>query len=148
MWSWSILRKKFTKLSFAHCNLLVYALSVWDPYLQKNIAKTEAVQRRVVRFILSRFRNTSSVNSMLEALGWPTLEQRQTCRLLILYKIQSGLAHCPTLKAKLVPLPSHQWHAHDKQFTLLTTRTVTVLSITEAPPSSQKTSETWTHYPW
>ena len=61
---------------------------------------------------------------MLEALGWPTLEQRrQTCRLLMLYKIQSGLAHCPTLKAKLVPLPSCQRLAHDKQLTLLTTRT-------------------------
>ena len=61
---------------------------------------------------------------MLEALGWPTLEQRrQTCRLLMLYKIQSGLAHCPSLKAKPVPLPSRQRHTHDKQFTLLTTRT-------------------------
>ena len=62
----------------------------------------------------------SSVNNMLEALGWPTLEQRrQTCRLLMLYKIQSGLAHCPTLKAKLVPLPSrHPWqtaHSADHQ---------------------------------
>ena len=61
---------------------------------------------------------------MLEALGWPTLEQRcQTCRLSMLYKIQSGLAHCPTLKAKLAPLPSHQLRTHDTQFTLLTTRT-------------------------
>ena len=52
--------------------LLEYAASVWDPYSQKNIAKIEAVQRRVARFILNRFR---CVNSMLEALGWPTLEQ-------------------------------------------------------------------------
>ena len=44
----------------------------------------------------------------------------QTCRL---YKIQSGLAHCPTLKSKLVPLPPRQWHTHNKQLTLLTTRT-------------------------
>ena len=54
----------------------MYAVSVWDPYSQKNIAKTEAVQRQVARFILSRFRNTSSVNSMLEALGWPTGNNR------------------------------------------------------------------------
>ena len=60
--------------AFVH-PLLEYAASVWDPYSQKNIAKTEAVQRQVARFILSRFRNTSSVNSMLEALGWFTLEQ-------------------------------------------------------------------------
>ena len=104
--------------------LLEYAASVSDPYSQKNTAKIEAVQRRAVRFVLNRFRNTSSVNNMLEALGWPTLEQRrQTCRLLMLYKIQSGLAHCPTVKAKLVPLPSRQRHTHDKQLTLLTART-------------------------
>ena len=29
----------------------------------------------VARFVLNRFRNTSSVNNMLEALGWPTQEQ-------------------------------------------------------------------------
>ena len=101
-------------------------LSVWDPYSQKNIAKIEVVLRRAARFILNQFRNTSSVNNMLEALGWPTLEQRrQTCRLLMLYKIQSGLARCPTLKvkAKLVPLPSRQRRTHDKQPTLLTSRT-------------------------
>ena len=55
--------------------LLEYAASVWDPYSQKNIAKIEAVQRQAARFILSWFRNTSSVNNMLEALGWPMLEQ-------------------------------------------------------------------------
>ena len=80
--------------------LLEYAASVWDPYSQKNIAKIEAVQRRAARFVLNRFRNTSSVNNMLEAL-------------LMLYKIQSGLAHCPTLKAKLVP--SH--HINDVPMT-------------------------------
>ena len=47
----------------------------------------------------------------------------QTCRLLMLFKIQSGLAHCPTLKSKLVPLPSRQRHTHDKKLPLLTTRT-------------------------
>ena len=57
-------------------------------------------------------------------VGWPLLEQRrQTCRMLMLYKIQSGLAHCPTLKARLVPLPSRQRRIHDKHFTQLTTRT-------------------------
>ena len=84
----------------------------------------EAVQRRAACYILNGCRNTSSVIPMLETLGWPTLEQRRpTCRLLMLYKIQGGLAHCPTLKAKLVPLPSRQRCTHDKQLTLLTTRT-------------------------
>ena len=57
--------------------LLEYAASVWDPYSQKNIAMIEAVESRAARFVLNRFRNTSSVNNILEALGWPTLEQRR-----------------------------------------------------------------------
>ena len=56
---------------------------------------------------------------------WASLRWSNDARLvdLMLYKIQSGLAHCPTLKAKLVPLPSRQRRTHDKQLTLLTTRT-------------------------
>ena len=50
-------------------------------------------------------------------------EARLAACMLMLYKIQSGLAHCPTLKDKLVPLPSHQRRTNDRQFTLLTTRT-------------------------
>ena len=53
-------------LGLSHCSRgvqLEYASSVWDPYSQENIAKIEAVQRRAARrFILNRFRNTSSVN--------------------------------------------------------------------------------------
>ena len=60
--------------AFVHPQL-EHAASAWDPYSKKNIAKTEAVQRRAARFILNKYRNTSSVNSMLEALGWFTLEQ-------------------------------------------------------------------------
>jgi hypothetical protein len=44
---------------------------------------------------------------MLESLNWPTLERRrQQSRLSMLNKISTGLVHCPSLKAKLIPLPS------------------------------------------
>ena len=96
----------------------VYVLSNNTP---NTIVKIEAVQRRAAHFVLSRFKNILSVNNMLGVLGWPSLDKQcQTCRLLMLYKIQSGLAHCPTLKAKLVPL---EQHTHHKQHILLTTRT-------------------------
>ena len=51
--------------------LLEYAASVWGQYRgsQRNIAKIEAVQRQAACFVLSRFRNTLSINNMLEALG-------------------------------------------------------------------------------
>ena len=67
-----------------------------------------AVQRQAAHFILSRYRNTSCVNSLLEALDWPTLERcHQISRLSRLYKIHSGLVHCPSLQlqAKLPPTP-------------------------------------------
>eukprot|EP00745_Piridium_sociabile_P028257 TRINITY_DN45450_c0_g1_i15.p1 TRINITY_DN45450_c0_g1~~TRINITY_DN45450_c0_g1_i15.p1 ORF type:complete len:218 (-),score=38.33 TRINITY_DN45450_c0_g1_i15:57-710(-) len=104
--------------------LLEYASSVWDPYTQRNIDRIEAVQRRAARFVLNRHRNTSSVSSMLEALDWPTLEsRRQKARLSMLHKIRVGLVHCPSLQAKLVPLPSRQRRGHDQQFCLIPSRT-------------------------
>ena len=63
----------------------------------------------VCMYKCKNLRNTSSVNSMLEALDWPTLERHpQITRLSMLYKIHSGLVHCPGLKSKLTPLPSRQ----------------------------------------
>ena len=102
--------------------MLKYTSSFWDPHTQKNISRDEAVQRRAAsaRFVLNRYRNTSSVNSMLEALDWPTLERRcQISRLSMLYKIHSGLVHCPCLKSKLTPLPSSQCQGHEGQFKLI-----------------------------
>ena len=86
--------------------ILEYASSVWDPYTQKSIDKLEAVQRRAARFVLNRYHNTSSVNLMLDSLGWPSLEQRRKIpRLGVMYKICSGLVQCPIIKTKLVPPP-------------------------------------------
>ena len=57
------------------------------------------------------YRNTSNINTMLEALDWPTLERRhQMARLSKLCKIHSSLVHwhCPGLKSKPPPpLPTH-----------------------------------------
>ena len=96
---------------------LEYASSVWDPHTQRNTNKAEIVQRRTARFVLSRYRNTSSVNIMLDVSDWYTLQRgRQISRL-------SGLVHCPSLKSKLAPLPSRQRRGHDRQFKLIPART-------------------------
>ena len=63
----------------------------------------------------------------------------QTCRLMMLYKIQSGLAHCPTLKAKLVALPSRQRRTHEKQLCWPPEL------IIEAPPKNHQGLELVTH---
>ena len=57
----------------------------------------------VCMYKCKNLRNTSSVNSMLEALDWPTLERHH--QISRLYKIHSGLVHCLSLKSKLPPAP-------------------------------------------
>ncbi len=54
-----------------------YATSVWDTYMQVNIQKIEMVQRRAARFTLNRYRNRSNVSSIIEELGWTSMEERQ-----------------------------------------------------------------------
>ena len=64
---------------------------VWDPYQNYNSEKVERMQHRVARY--TRY---SSVSDMLYELGWPLLSQeRQEARLILFYKIISGLAQVP-----------------------------------------------------
>ena len=52
------------------CPQVEYASTVWDPYTIRNINSIEMVQRRVARYVLNRYHNTSSVSEMLTQLGW------------------------------------------------------------------------------
>ena len=71
---------------------LEYACTTWDPHLKKDKNRIEMVQRRAARYVVNRYHNTSSVTSMLEELKWPILEERrQRARLVLMYKIVSGL---------------------------------------------------------
>ncbi|KAI8479428.1 hypothetical protein Bbelb_428470 [Branchiostoma belcheri] len=71
---------------------LEYASSVWDPHSNKDIATLEKVQRRAARWVCSRYRQTSSVESMLEDLEWETLQQRRRkARLTTFYKLHHGM---------------------------------------------------------
>ena len=70
-----------------------YANSVWDPHLQKDINKLEMMQRRSARYVTNRYHYTvtSSVETMLQKLQWPTLEERRKkARLTLLYKVANG----------------------------------------------------------
>ena len=64
-----------------------YANSVWDPHLQKDINKLEMIQRRSARYVTNRYHYTSSVETKLQKLQWPTLEERRMkARFTLLYK--------------------------------------------------------------
>jgi hypothetical protein len=46
-------------------------------YTHDNINKLEMVQRRAARYVQNNYHNTSSVTSMIDTLGWPTLAERR-----------------------------------------------------------------------
>ena len=103
--------------------ILEYASTVWDPHEQQNIKNIENVQRRAARFVLRRYRNTSSVSNMLLQLQWPSLEyRRKLSRLSMLYKIRHGLS-CVDFTEKLQPPPPRQRRGHNQQYSQTNCRT-------------------------
>ena len=67
---------------------LEYSCSIWDPYTHDNINKLEMIKRQAARYVQNNYHNTSSVTSMIDTLGWPTLaERRLKTRLIMLFKI-------------------------------------------------------------
>ena len=104
--------------------ILEYSSSVWDPYQQKDIDLLERVQRRAARFVLRRYRNTSSVSAMIKDLGWPSLQQRrQTARLTMLYKLINDHVSMSSMKTKLIPPPPRQRRTHTEQLEQIYCRT-------------------------
>ena len=68
--------------------IMEYAACVWDPYQKYLTNNIEKIQRRAVRWVLSDYRQQSSVTDMLHQLQWPSLQQRRyTSRLSQFHKI-------------------------------------------------------------
>ena len=93
---------------------LEYCAVVWDPYTQEQVDKLEMVQRRSARFVLRRYHQTSSVDSMLQQLHWESLQERRAkMRLIILYK---SIRHIIAVNSNeyLTPivLPTRQNHSY------------------------------------
>lgn len=104
--------------------ILEYAVTVWDTHTQQAIAKLEAVQRRAARFVMRRYRNTSSVSAMMNQLKWTSLEERRRiARLTMLYRIQHGLVCLDGLKDKLHTLPERRRRGHSHQLVIPHCRT-------------------------
>ena len=74
--------------------IIEYASTIWTPHLQKDILKLESIQRRSARFVLNDYARLSSVTSMIQKLGWPTLKQRRdNTNIIMLYKILHNIVH-------------------------------------------------------
>ena len=77
---------------------LEYASSVWDPYQQQQIKQLENVQRQAARFVTGDYfsRNPGCVSSMIQQLGWETLEHRRARnRAIMFYKIVNKIVVVP-----------------------------------------------------
>ena len=53
--------------------LLEHGRYVWDPHSIKNIQAPGTVQREAARWVQHRYRQTSSVDRMIQTLDWPSL---------------------------------------------------------------------------
>ncbi|CAC5413182.1 unnamed protein product [Mytilus coruscus] len=102
---------------------LDYCATVWNPYQKEQVKKVEMVQRRAARYAINRYRNTSSVGSMLEELDWETLENRRVkLQLTLVYKVVNNLVDIPC-NTYLTPMSSRTRTSHTKKFRQYSTKT-------------------------
>jgi hypothetical protein len=79
------------------------------------------VQRRAARYVQNNYHNTSSVTSMIDTLGWPTLaERRLKTKLIMMYKIAHALIAIPN--NILIPTDSRTRKSHNETFRHITTQ--------------------------
>ncbi len=76
-----------------------YADPVWSPWLAKDKARIERVQRRAARYVCNTYSRYSSVTVMFQSLNWETLQARRVNMCLwIIYKSYYNLAMFPVLQ--------------------------------------------------
>lgn len=93
-----------------------YCCSVFNPHHKDQIRKIEMVQRRAARYITHRYRNTSSVSTMLEHLQWESLESRRSkIQLTLFYKIVNDLVDIPA-DSYLTPASGRTRSSHSRKF--------------------------------
>ena len=64
-----------------------YSSAVWDLFRQKDIDKLEKIQRSAARFVTQNYRQTASVPSLIQNLGWTDLKtRRKNSRLVSMFK--------------------------------------------------------------
>ena len=103
------------KLEMAKANM-EYCSAVWSPNHKDQIRKIEMVQRRAARYTTNRFRNTSSVSSMLDHLQWESLESRRSkIQLTLFFKVIHNLIDIPA-DQYLTPSTSRTRATHSKRY--------------------------------
>ena len=76
--------------------IIEYACTVWAPHIAQDINKIEMVQRRASQFVYNKYYHSVSISSILESLGWPTLQARRNyLKLLLTYKFPKAMITIP-----------------------------------------------------
>lgn len=71
---------------------LEYACVVWDPYTKTNIDTLEMIQRKAVRFIFSKYRNSDSPSSLMTQHSIQPLQlRRKIQRLKFMFSLKNNL---------------------------------------------------------
>ena len=98
------------------CSNLDYCSSVWNPHQNEQIRKIEMIPKTAAWYTTNRYRNTSSVSTMLEHLQWESLESRRSkIHLTFLYKIVNDLVDTPA-DEYLTKGASRTRSAHTKKY--------------------------------
>ena len=95
---------------------LKYCSSVWSPRHKDQIHKIKMVQRLAARYTINRFRNTSSVSSMIDQLQWKSLESRRSkIQLTLFFKVIHNLIDIPP-DNYLTPSTTRTQSTHSKKY--------------------------------
>ena len=87
---------------------LEYTSPIRNPYHKLQIQEVEKVQRTAAKWTCRRWRNTSSVDDMLDELEWPSMEAlREQSFLTFFYKVHSSTVSLNKDKY-LTPAPNSQ----------------------------------------
>ena len=99
-----------------------YASTIWSPHTKQNTQKIEMVQRRAARWVKCNYSTYDSVSTILDNLGWRSLENRRIdSRLFMFQRIIYGyvVIQIPTyfekpqrLTRHMHPLSYRQIHTH------------------------------------
>ena len=96
--------------------MLKYSSIIRSPYNKDYIHKIEMVHYRAARYVTNRYRNTSSVTSMIEHLEWESLEARRAKHeLTMVFNIIHDLVNIPA-NEYLTPASNRTRSQHSLKF--------------------------------
>ena len=97
--------------------------AVWDPFSIKDIYIIKKIQRSAARFVTQNYRQTASVTSLIQNLGWTDLNtRRENSRFVFMFKILNELVENP-INDRLIPANRRTRGGHNQAYKHLRSNT-------------------------